>query len=96
MRFGDDEEEDSVVEETMESSEDEEAPQVNEVPLPIRLASPPLAYAPSVCSGQHCKRSRGPLKTISYHPYCHADTFMGMPARLRSTKDLCRNLGRLR
>ena len=88
-RFGDDEEEESVIEETVESSEDEE------VPLPICLASPPPAYAPSVCSGQRCKRNRSSLKTISYHPYRHADTFMGMPAGLHSTKDLCRNLERL-
>ena len=94
-RFGDDEEEDSMVKEMVESSEDEEVPQENKVPLPIRLASPPLAYAPSVCSSQHCKRSRGALKTISYHPYRRADTFMGMPARLRSTKDLHHNLERL-
>ena len=79
----------------MESSEDEEVPQENEVPLPIRIGSPPPAYAPLVCSSQHCKRSRGPLKTISYHPYCRSDTFMGMPAGLHSTKDLRRNLARL-
>ena len=79
----------------MESSEDEEVPQENEVPLPIRLTSPPPAYAPLVCSGQCCKCSHGPLKTISYHPYRRADTFMGMPAGLQSTKDLHRNLKRL-
>ena len=54
-RFGDDEEEDLVIEEAVESSEDEEVPQENEVPLPVRLASPPPAYAPLVCSGQRCK-----------------------------------------
>ena len=79
----------------MESSEDEEVPQENKVPLPIHLASPPPAYAPSVCSGQRCKRSHGALKTVSYHPYRRADTFMGMPAGLRSTKDLRHNLKRL-
>ena len=79
----------------MESSEDEEVPQENEVPLPICLASPPPAYAPSVCSGQCCKRSHDTLKTISYHPYRRSDTFMGMPAGLRSTKDLHHNLKRL-
>ena len=79
----------------MESSEDEEVPQENEVPLPICLASPPPAYAPLVCSSQRCKRSHGVLKTISYHPYRHADTFMGMPVGLCSTKDLRRNLERL-
>ena len=94
-RFRDDEEEDSVVEETVESLEDEEVPQENEVPLPVCLSSLPPAYAPSVCSGQHCKRSRGALKTISYHPYHRADTFMGMPAGLQSTKDLHCNLKRL-
>ena len=96
LRFGDDEEEDSAIEEAVESSEDEEVPQENKVPLPIHLASLPPAYVPSVCSGQRCKRSCGALKTISYHPYCHSDTFMGMPAGLRSTKDLHRNLERLR
>ena len=40
-----------MVEETVESSEDEEVPQENEVPIPVCLASPPPAYAPSVCSG---------------------------------------------
>ena len=85
-----------MVEETVESSEDEEVPQENKVPLPIHLTSLPPAYAPSVCSGQCCKRSRGALKTISYHPYRRADTFMGMPAGLQSTKDLCCNLERLR
>ena len=79
----------------MESSEDEEVPQENEVPLPIHLASPPPAYAPSVCSGQCCKRSRGTLKTVSYHPYHRSDTFMEMPAGLQSTKDLRCNLERL-
>ena len=79
----------------MESSEDEGVPQENKVPLPIHLASPPPAYAPLVCSGQRCKCSRGPLKTISYHPYCCSDTFMGMSTGLQSTKDLCRNLERL-
>ena len=82
LRFGDDKDEELVVEETVESSEDEEVPQENEVPLPVCLSSPPPAYAPSVCSGQCCKRSRGPLKSISYHPYCCADTFMGMPTGL--------------
>ena len=95
-QFGDDEEEDSVIEEAVESSEDEEVPQENEVPLPIHLASLLPTYAPSVCSSQRCKRSCGALKTISYHPYRCADTFMGMPAGLRSTKDLRRNLERLR
>ena len=71
-----------MVEETVESSEDEGVPQENEVPLPICLASPPPAYAPSVCSGQRCKHSCGALRTTSYHPYRHADTFMGMPAGL--------------
>ena len=71
-----------MIEEAVESSEDEEVPQENEVPLPICLASPPPAYAPSVYSGQRCKHSRGMLKTISFHPYRHADTFMGMPAGL--------------
>ena len=71
-----------MVEETVESSEDEEVPQENEVPLPVRLTSPPPAYAPSVCSSQHCKHSRGALKTVSFHPYHHANTFMGMPAGL--------------
>ena len=84
-----------MVEETVESSEDEEVPQENEVPLPVHLASLPPAYAPSVCSGQRCKRSRSPLNTISFHPYRRADTFMGMPAGLRSTKDLRCNLERL-
>ena len=96
LRFRDDEEEDLVIKEMVESSEDEEVPQENEVPLPIRLASPPPAYAPLVCSGQRCKRSCGTLKTVSYHPYRRANTFMGMPAGLRSTKDLRRNLERLR
>ena len=85
-----------MIEETVESSEDEEVPQENKVPLPIRLASPPLAYVPSVCSGQRCKCSCSMLKSISYQPYRRADTFMGMPAGLRSTKDLRRNLERLR
>ena len=85
-----------MIEEAVESSEDEEVPQENEVPLPIRLTSPPPAYAPSVCSSQHCKRSCGALKTISYHPYRCSDTFMGMPAGLRSTNDLHCNLERLR
>ena len=70
------------MEEMVESSEDEDVPLENEVPLPIRIISPPPAYAPSVCLGQHCKHSCGPLKTISYHPYCCSDTFMGMPAGL--------------
>ena len=82
LRFRDDKEEDSAIEEAVESLEDEEAPQENGVPLPIRLASPPPAYAPSVCFGQRCKHSRSALKTISYHPYRHSDTFMGMPAGL--------------
>ena len=94
-RFGDDKEEDSVIKEAVESSEDEEVPQENKIPLPICLASLPPTYAPLVCSGQRCKRSHGPLKTISYHPYRRSDTFMGMPVGLRSTKDLCRNLERL-
>ena len=81
-QFRDDEEEDLMVKETVESLEDEEVPQENKVPLPVRLASPPPAYAPLVCSSQCCKRSRGALKTISYHPYRRADTFMGMPAGL--------------
>ena len=80
-QFGDDEEEDLMVEEAVESSEDEEVPQENEVPLPIPLASLPPAYAPSVCSGQRCKRSRGALETVSFHPYHHADTFMGKIGR---------------
>ena len=95
-RFGDDEEEDSAIEEAVESSEDEEVPQENEVPLPVWIISLLPAYTPSVCSGQRCKRSHGALKTISYHPYRRADTFMGMPAGLQSTKDLHRNLERLR
>ena len=70
-------------------------PQENEVPLPIRLVSLPPAYAPSVRSSQRCKHSCGMLKTISYHPYRHADTFMGMPTGLQSTKDLHHNLERL-
>ena len=92
LQFGDDEEEESAWEEAVEFSEDEAVPQENVVPLPIQIVSPPPAYTPSVCSGQHCKRSCGPLKTISYHPYRHSDTFMGMPAGLRSTKDLHCNL----
>ena len=94
-RFGDDEEEESAMEEAVESSEDEVVPQENEVPLPVQIVSPPPAYAPSVCSGQHCKCSCSPLKMISYHPYHHPDTFMGMPSGLRSTKDFCCNLERL-
>lgn len=35
LRFGDDEEEESMVEETVELLEDERVPQENEVPLPI-------------------------------------------------------------
>ena len=84
-----------MIEETVESLEDEEVPQENEVPLFIHISSPLPAYAPSVCSGQCCKCSRGALKTVSYHPYRRADTFMGMPAGLQSTKDLHRNLERL-
>ena len=80
----------------MDSSEDEEVPQENEVPLPVWIISPLPAYTPSVCSGQCCKHSCGALKTTSYHPYRRSDTFMGMPAGLRSTKDLRRNLVRLR
>ena len=82
MQFGDDEEGELAIEETVESSEDEVVPQENKVPLPIRLSSPPPAYAPLVCSSQRCKRSHGALKTIFYHPYHHANTFMGMPAGL--------------
>ena len=82
LQFGDDEEEESAMEEVVESSKDEEVPQENKVSLPVQIVSPPPAYAPLVCSGQCCKRSRGMLKTISYHPYCHSDTFMGMPAGL--------------
>ena len=82
LRFRDDEEEDLAIEEAVESSEDEEVPQENEVLLPICLTSLPPAYAPSVCSGQHYKRSCSVLKTTSYHPYRHSDTFMGMPAGL--------------
>ena len=71
-----------MVEETVESSEDEEVPQENKVPLPVRLTSPLPAYAPLVCSGQRCKCSHGALKTISYHPYHRTNTSMGMPAGL--------------
>ena len=95
-RFGDDEEEELAIEEAVESLEDEAVPQENEVPLPIQITSPPPAYTPSVYLGQCCKHSRGPLKMISYHPYCHSDTFMGMPTGLWSTKDLHCNLERLR
>ena len=64
-RFGDDKEEDLTIEEAVESSEDEEVPQENEVPLPVRIVPPLPAYTPSVCSGQRCKRSRSAVSAIS-------------------------------
>ena len=69
--------------------------QENDVPIPVWVSSPPPMYQELVRSGQCCICSNGPLKKSSYHPYHHSDTFMGMPAGLRSTKDLHRNLKQL-
>ena len=94
-QFGDDEEEDSIVVETRELSPSVADPQENNVLIPIWVSSPPLVYQELVCLGQCCIRLNGLLKKSSFHPYCRSDTFMGMPAGLHSTKDLCCNLKRL-
>ena len=84
-----------VVEETRELSASVADPQENEIPILVRVSSPLPQYHESVHEGQHCICSDSPLKKSSFHPYCPTSTFMGMPAGLCSTKDLCRNLKRL-
>ena len=86
--FRDDEEERSVIAETRESSESVAAPEENKVPIPVYITSPPPEYTCLVRQDQCCVHSDGLLKKSLYHPYRHNDTCMGMPAGLRSTKDL--------
>ena len=95
LRFGDDEEEGPIVKETRELLASVADPQENKVPIPIRITLPPPQYQELVREGQRCVHSNGPLKKLSFHPYRCSDTFMGMPAGLRSTKDLHHNLKRL-
>ena len=79
--------------ETRDSLESIAAPEENKVLIPVH--SPPPDYHQSVCEGQCCVCHDSLLKESSYHPYHCANTFMGMPAGLRSTKDLGHNLERL-